>query len=101
MTFYHLTAQVTLLADVPQPKINGVKSGYAPHHQFANLEYLVSGTHTYTDECLHYPGESILANIVFASGLFFRNEIKLGDRFEISELNRLIGFGVVHSISHE
>jgi hypothetical protein len=97
---YHITALVTLTADVPLPKSEGVRSGYAPHHKFENVEYLVSGFHSYLDEQLHYPGETIRAKIGFPSWEFFGDTVAVGDRFKILEMNRLVGEGVVQSIDN-
>lgn len=95
---HHITAMVTIADDVPQPKEKGVKSGYAPHHKFSGVEYLVSGFHTYSDENVHFPGETLGARIAFPSWEFFSNQIKIGDRFDILEMNRVVGHGTVESI---
>ncbi len=100
MSAFHITATVTLSEDVPQPKSGGIKSGYAPHHKFVNVNYLVSGFHSYPDEQTHYPGESIPAKIVFPSWEFFGDTVSVGDRFEILEMGRLVGEGIVQSISN-
>ena len=97
MQRHHITALVKLSSDVPKPKSNGVKSGYAPHHKFAGVDYLVSGFHMYPDEEVHYPGESLTAKIVFPSWEFFGQGVKVGDVFEIREMDRLVGIGVVQS----
>lgn len=95
---HHITAIFTLSAEVPQPKNGGVKTGYSPHHKFANNDYLVSGFHTYPDNDVHYPGETLTAKIVFPSWEFFGKDVKVGDSFEVKEMNRLVGYGVVQSI---
>lgn len=59
------TALITLLADVPFPKTGGVKSGYAPHHRFAGIDWLASGFHRYADAVRNYSGETWLAQICF------------------------------------
>lgn len=62
------------------------------------MEYLASGVHTYPDDKAHYPGEAIVTRIKFASWEFFGNEIKVGDDFEVRELDRVVGTGVVKEI---
>ncbi|MEN1409952.1 hypothetical protein, partial [Pseudomonas aeruginosa] len=79
-------------------KVKGVVSGYSPHHKFHQVEYLASGVHTYPDVKAHYPGEAIVTSIKFASWEFFGNEIKVGDDFEVRELDRVVGTGVVKEI---
>lgn len=99
MCSHHITAAITLSEDVPQPKTAGVKSGYAPHHLFSNVDYLVSGFHTYDDELVHYPGETLLAKIVFPSWGYFGKDVDVGDRFEVREMDRVVGTGIVQSIN--
>jgi len=94
----HITALITLSDDVPHPKTGGVRSGYAPHHKFAAVDYLASGFQTYPDDGAHYPGETLIASIAFASWEFFASSVSVGDRFEIRELDRLVGHGVAQSI---
>ncbi|WP_236207225.1 hypothetical protein [Pseudomonas tohonis] len=98
MSKCNIVAVVTLSAEVPFPKKKGVKSGYSPHHKFPNVEYLVSGFHVYADDQLHYPGETLLVEILFPSWEFFGGNISVGDNFSILELERLVGEGVVQSI---
>ena len=95
---YQVLATFRLAKDVAEPKIKGVRSGYAPHHKFAEVEYLVSGFHTYDDEDLHYPGETLVARIGFPSWDHFRNHVRVGDLFEVFELDRLIGHGKIEEI---
>lgn len=99
MINWHVKALVELLENVSEPKNSGVKSGYSPHHKFKNVDYLVSGFHTYSDDEMHYPGEGLQTNIVFPSWEYFESEVKVGDRFEVRELDRLIGLGVIQSIN--
>ena len=95
---YNITASIILSKDVPQPKSNGVKSGYAPHHKFQNIDYLLSGFHKYKDDVINFPGETLVAQIVFPSWKYVANNINIGDKFEIQEMNRVVGFGFVESI---
>jgi hypothetical protein len=95
---YHISATIHLATDVPSPKARGVQTGYSPHHKFTHFEWIASGQHTYQDEDLHFPGETLFALIKFASWEFMRDKVKVGDRFEISEVDRLIGHGTVDSI---
>ncbi|MGZ2748589.1 hypothetical protein [Burkholderia stagnalis] len=94
----NILATVRILGDVDDPKVRGVSTGYSPHHKFANIDWLASGKHTYDDMDLHYPGEVLKARIKFASWEYLRDAIKIGDSFEIRELDRLIGYGVVDTI---
>jgi len=97
---YHIEAIVNLTENVPRPHTGGgVKSGYAPHHKFANVGYLVSGFHKYEDDKYHYPGETLIAKIAFPSWEDIGSLIKCGDVFEIKELDVLVGNGVVKSIA--
>ncbi|MEN9867130.1 MAG: hypothetical protein RL748_2720 [Pseudomonadota bacterium] len=95
---HQVTAKILFLVDVPAPKLKGVVSGYSPHHKFEDLEYLVSGRHEYADQNTHYPGDTLIARIGFASWEFFGQKIKVGDKFEIRELDRKVGVGTVISI---
>jgi hypothetical protein len=95
---YHVIATVHLALDVDKPKINGVRSGYAPHHKFTMLDYLVSGFHLYEDQCLHYPGETMKAWIGFPSWKYFREKMKIGDSFKVQEVNRIVGYGIIDEI---
>jgi translation elongation factor EF-Tu-like GTPase len=97
----HITADITFLTEVAEPKTCGVKSGYAPHHKFPNIDWLASGFHQYSDESLHFPGETIEAKICFVSWEYLRDAVSVGVRFEVRELDRLIGIGVVTSIANE
>lgn len=45
--------------DVPEPKMHGVRSGYAPHHKFPFADNLFSEFHSYGDSEIHYPSESL------------------------------------------
>jgi hypothetical protein len=94
----HIVATVRIADDVSDPKVRGVRTGYAPHHKFANVDYLASGFHTYLDADLHYPGETLKALIRFPSWEYFGNTVKVGDRFEVREVDRLVGYGKVDEI---
>ncbi|WP_290903026.1 hypothetical protein [Aquabacterium sp.] len=94
----HVLAEICLASDVPDPKVDGVRDGYAPHHRFSGVEYLVSGFHRYGDAQLRYPGDTWLARIAFPSWAFFGSEVKVGDRFDILEMSRLVGHGVVKEV---
>lgn len=87
----NIVATIRIADDVDDPKIKGVRSGYSPHHKFAAMNYLVSGVHRYQDDCLHYPGEALEVKISFVSWEFFKDIIKVGDVFEMLELDRLVG----------
>ncbi|HDY5947902.1 TPA: hypothetical protein RQ911_001946 [Pseudomonas aeruginosa] len=98
MKMYDILALVELSEEVPRPKVKGVVSGYSPQHKFHQVEYLASGVHTYPDDKAYYPGAAVVARIKFASWEFFGNEIKVGDAFEVRELDRVVGTGVVKEI---
>lgn len=89
----NVIANFVLSEDVPSPKVNGIKSGYSAHHKFGNVDYLVSGRHQYNDNEIHYPGELIVATITFASWEYIKSDVKVGDTFEVREMNRLVGYG--------
>lgn len=91
----HISAIFTLAENVPQPKLSGIKNGYSPHHKFADIDYLVSGRHTYTDDRIHYPGEAIKVSITFASWQHICHAVKVGDCFEVREMQRIVGYGQV------
>lgn len=96
---HHIIAIVNLTENVSRPHTNGgVKSGYMPHHKFSNVEWLVSGRHDYSDDKYHYVGETLVTKIAFPSWDDIGKMIKVGDVFEIRELNTLIGNGTVKSI---
>ncbi|WP_312796671.1 hypothetical protein [Tianweitania sp.] len=96
---FHVKALLTLSKDVPYPKSDGVRTGYDPYHKFPGVDYLATGFHTYTDDQIHYPGESLIASIVFPSWEFFGPSIHVGDVFEIRELDKVVGRGVVQAIA--
>ncbi len=95
---YHIVATVRMADDVEAPKVKGVRSGYAPHHKFKTIDYLASGVHTYEDDRLHYPGETLETRISFPSWEYFKDTVKVGDSFEVLELDRLVGYGKVEQI---
>ena len=95
---YQILVTFRLAKDVEEPKVRGVRSGYAPHHKFSSVDYLVSGFHSYDDEGLHYPGETLKARIRFPSWDHFHDNVKVGDSFEVFELDRLIGYGEIQEI---
>ncbi|POP44429.1 hypothetical protein CHU32_03205 [Superficieibacter electus] len=97
----HVLAVFRLAENIPLPKVNGIGSGYFPHHKFDNIPYLVSGKHHYDDDCLHYPGESIMTTITFVSWEFIGHMIKSGDRFEVREMSKIIGYGTVINVLNE
>ncbi|WP_175762220.1 hypothetical protein [Burkholderia ambifaria] len=94
----NVIAAIRIADDVEDPKIKGVRTGYSPHHKFANIDYLASGVHTYSDQDLHYPGEVLQARISFPSWEYFNGAIKVGDSFEVRELDRLVGYGEILKI---
>lgn len=95
---YNIIASFRIADDVENPKSMGIRSGYAPHHKFAALDYLVSGVHLYDDDVLHYPGEMLLVKISFPSWCYFFERINVGDLFEVLELDRIVGYGTVEKI---
>ncbi len=94
----HVLAEIHLAWDVPEPKVDGVRDGYAPHHRFSGVDYLVSGFHRYDDAQLRHPGDTWLARIAFPSWSYFGSGVKVGDRFDILEMSRRVGQGVVKEI---
>jgi hypothetical protein len=95
---YHVSATIHLSTDVPSPKAGGVQSGYSPHHKFAHFDWIASGQHTYQDEDVHFPGETLFALMRFASWEHMQNKVQVEDRFEIREVDRVIGLGTIDSI---
>ncbi|WP_206002364.1 hypothetical protein [Paraburkholderia antibiotica] len=98
IALHQIVATVRIADDVDAPKVKGVRSGYAPHHKFATVDYLASGVHSYVDEDLHYPGETLKARISFPSWEHFQGGVKVGDSFEVLELDRLVGYGTVDEV---
>ena len=98
MSDYHVSATIHLSASVPSPKTRGVRTGYNPHHKFEHFNWVASGAHMYGDEKLHFPGETLFTLISFASWEYMRDKINVGDRFDILEVDRLIGHGTIESI---
>ena len=68
---FDIVADITLFEHVAEPKVSGVKSGYAPHHKFPHIDWLASGFHYYLDEEWHFPGETIEAGIRLVSWELF------------------------------
>ncbi|MBU9621027.1 hypothetical protein [Burkholderia multivorans] len=94
----NILATFEIAKDVADPKVNGVRTGYAPHHKFKSVEYLASGAHTYFDQNLHFPGEILKVRIRFPSWEYFRDKVQVGDLFEVLELDRVVGYGKVDEI---
>lgn len=94
----NIIASITFLTDVPEPKTEGVRSGYVPHHKFAGISWLASGIHQYPDVDLHFPGEMLEAEIRFVSWEELRDVVKPGAEFEVRELERIIGIGMVKTV---
>ncbi|MFA8358917.1 hypothetical protein ACEPT7_13605 [Burkholderia ubonensis] len=84
--------------DVDAPKVKGVRTGYTPHHKLLNADYLASGVRTYVDQELHYPGESLEVRISFPCWEYFRDTVKVGESFDVRELDRLVGYETVVEI---
>ena len=96
---YNIIAKINISDSVPTPKSNGIKAGYSPHHKFKNVDYLVSGFHDYGDDLLHFPGGQLEVKIAFPSWEYFGSDVRVGDCFEVREINRIVGIGVVEVIA--
>lgn len=94
----NISATFHISTDVAEPKFRGVRSGYAPHHRLPFIDYLFSGHHSYVDNDLHYPGEALKAEIAFASWAQLSEHIKIGQRIEVLELERAVGYLIVNDI---
>lgn len=95
---FDIVADITFIEDVAEPKLNGVKSGYAPHHKFPHIDWLASGCHYYQDEERHFPGETIEAGIRFVSWELLSESLLPGMEFEVRELGRVVGTGQIKDI---
>jgi len=95
---HQVVATFKIADDVDAPKLKGVRSGYSPHHKFKTVDYLASGFHSYDDNQIHYPGETLKTRITFPSWDQLQATVKLGDKFEVLELDRLIGHGQIEEI---
>ena len=95
---FDIVADITFLEHVADPKVNGVKSGYAPHHKFAHIDWLASGWHDYQDDEWHFPGETIEAGIRLLSWELLRDSLRPGLEFEVRELHKLVGAGKVKQV---
>jgi len=96
---HDVIARFEIAPDVASPKVKGVRSGYAPHHKFAKVDYLASGFHVYADNDFHFPGETLEIEITFPSWSELRKTVKVGDRFDVLELDRVIGHGTIERIN--
>jgi len=96
---YDFLARISLLSDVPDPKIHGISSRYQPHHQFFGLDCLLSGIHYYDDEAWHYPGENINARIKILDWCSVKYFVQKGTGFWINEGSRRVGVGVVTALA--
>lgn len=94
----HVIAVFNLSKEVPSPKVKGIKTGYSPHHKFKNIDYFVSGQHKYQEDRVYYPGELIIAAVTFTSWEYINKEIKVGEKFEVREMNRIDGYGEIIEI---
>ena len=94
----NISATFHISTDVAEPKFRGVRSGYAPHHKLSFVDYLFSGHHSYVDNDLHYPGETLEADIAFASWAQLSAHVKIGQRIEVLELERAVGYLIVNDI---
>ncbi|WP_290903020.1 hypothetical protein [Aquabacterium sp.] len=59
---------------------------------------VVLNCHSRAKHQLRHPGDTWLARIAFPSCAFFGSSVKVGDRFDIPEMSRLVGHGVVKEI---
>jgi hypothetical protein len=91
---YHIVATFDLAGDASAPKFKGVRGGYAPHHKYPSIDYMVSGFHSYGNEGLHCPGERLKVCIGFPGWHFFCRSVKVGDSFDVYELDRLVECGL-------
>lgn len=94
----NILAKVDLLLDVEYPKSKGVKTGYIPHHKFNGIKALLGGKYYFADDKFHYAGETLYAKIAFVCWEHIQSEIKVGQEFDIFELDKLVGKGVVTEI---
>lgn len=94
----NISATFHISTDVAEPKFRGVRSGYAPHHRLPFIGYLFSGHHSYVDNDPHYPGEALKADIAFASWAQISEYIEIGQRIEVLELERAVGYLIVNEI---
>ena len=95
---FDIVADITLFEHVAQPKVSGVKSGYAPHHKFPHIDWLASGCHYYLDEEWHFPGETFEAGIRLVSWELLRGSLWPGMEFEVRELHKVVGMGKVKQV---
>lgn len=79
-------------------KVKGVVSGYFFYYKFYQVEYFVSGVYIYFDDKVFYFGKIVMVKIKFVSWEFFGSEIRIGDVFEVRELDCVVGKGVVKEI---
>ncbi len=99
---YHITGEFKLLDNVPAAKVNGVKSNiYSPHHRIEGIDYLCSGRHIYDDDILHYPPEILKTKVFFPSWSYIKDKISVGQKIQVSELDRIIGELTIISINSD
>ncbi|WP_446810539.1 hypothetical protein ACH50O_02815 [Methylomonas sp. 2BW1-5-20] len=99
---HHITAEFRLLDNVPEPKTKGVKSNvHSPHHRIEGVEYLCSGRHAYEDDNLHYPPEVLRTKVFFPSWQYIKDKILVGQKIQVSELDRVIGELIVLSVDSD
>lgn len=77
-----------------------VHSGYQPVIRFADYSTLIQAENVFTDREELTPGDSAEANITINAADMFSNALYEGQRFEIYEPPKLVGYGTIRKVSN-
>ena len=75
-------------------------TGYRPAHAVRE-DYLTTGTHQYLDKEKVLPGETVLANITFATPQYYPHCLWIGKVISVQEGARLIGRATITLIDNK
>lgn len=68
-------------------------SGYRPTLKFAFSKNITSGQQTYIGQNSVKPGETVRAEIIILSPVFFENKLEKGMQFEVRDGSQIVAIG--------
>jgi len=77
------------------------KTGFRPQVKFEISEKTTSGHQNFVDKEFVFPGETIIAEVIFLSPHFFSGMLEVGMSFNIQETINHIGYGKILKIINE
>ncbi len=88
-------AKVTYLTTEQGGRKGYAASGYRPHVKFDGRKELTSGEQLFIDKDKVFPGETVTAEIRIISKEIFKNDLYVGQHFEVAEAAHLVGHGEI------